>query len=516
MRFERTTLLVFAWCALLSTAVAQQVRHSPHLTITSAPGAHPHAPLHGARGTAPPNDECTGASIVTLPAGGSAMITGDNTGSTDTEDFGNPNCWEAFSIDTCSTVTVSYCGTSPVFGLVYSILLIGCPQPDVSVQNNGTSDCGDGNTVITFENLAAGTYYIPVLLWPGQSEGPYTIALNSTPCALPPGNDRCINAIPLQVVEDCATGTVAGDNSLASQQGAGPSCASTASQFQDVWYTFNSGLNDQVVVTIGVGSIGDLGVEVRNACGGSVVLCGTGDTSYTVNVLHNVDYKVRVFSNNDFGVGGTFTICASVPPPIAQCDGGHVSLVNGDTTTTICNNEPSFDIFVTTSATVNYTLFLTDAEDTILEVLPGTTFDPSGLLPGTYRIWGVSHLSILLNAVAGMPMDSVRSIGVCAERSHDFLEIIKDVCQGAGASMVEPASNWSCVNGHFQLIWLDDPGVVEAAAYDMMGRRVAGVRRWIGARQRLDLQPDLGLAPGLYLVVATSSSEQVVRKVLVR
>lgn len=440
-------------------------------------------------------------------------MTGDNTGSTDTEDFGNPNCWEAFSIDTCSTVTVSYCGTSPVFGIVYSILLIGCPAPDVSVQNSGTADCGDGNTVITYADLAAGTYYIPVLLWPGQSEGPYTITIASSPCAAPPPNDRCINATPLQVVEDCAQGTVPGNNALAIQQGAGPACASTSTQFQDVWYTFNSGTHDQVMIAIGVGTIGDLGVEVRDACGGSVVLCGVGDTSYTVNVAHNVEYKVRVFSNNDLGLGGTFSICVTVPPAVSQCDGGHVSLLNGDTTLTICSNEPPFDIFVNTTATVNYTLFLTDASDTVLEVLNGNTFDPAALLPGTYHIHGISHLSVLVNATPGMPIDSVRSIGACVERSDDHITLIKDICQGVPDAAAPASVRWDANTGRLVIdVQRSDPRL-GICMHDMTGRSVA-LPRVAGTEGRVAV-PAPGLVAGLYLVTITSGNGTWVGKVLV-
>ena len=110
-------LAIASLCGSPLAATAQHAHRVPTLTMAVAPGAHPHAPAASMRGAAPPNDLCTGANIVAVPAGGTVTVTGDNTGSTDTEDFGNPNCWEAFSIDTCSTVTVSYCGTNPVFGI---------------------------------------------------------------------------------------------------------------------------------------------------------------------------------------------------------------------------------------------------------------------------------------------------------------------------------------------------------------------------------------------------------------
>ncbi len=492
--------------------MAQRAHPLRELTISMAPGAHAHAPLEHQRGAPPPNDQCTGANIVVLPAGGTVQVSGDNTGSTDTENFGNPNCWEAFTIDTCSSVTVSYCGTAPVFGLVYSILLIGCPEADVSVQNSGIADCGDGNSSVTYENLAPGTYYVPVLLWPGQSEGPYTISFTSTPCADPPANDRCVDAQQVQVVEDCANGTVIGNNSLAQQQGAGPFCATTSTQFQDVWYTFNSGSNDQVMITIGIGSITDLGVEVRNACGGSLVVCGTGDTSYVANVDHNINYKVRVFSNNDNGVGGSFSICVRTAPPVDPCDGGHVSLANGDTTLTICNNEPPLDIFVSTTATVNYSLFLTNANDTIMEELGGSVLDPSGLLPGNYKVYGISHLTTLINATPGMPIDSVRSIGVCAERSGNHVEIIKDICQG----MEERPAFWWLSTNDLSMRWSGTSGRVEVTLIDAVGRIVHRSERWMMRGERMDLTIANTLNRGLFVVQTRSGENLTVQKLLLR
>ena len=117
-----------------------------------------------------------------------------------------------------------------------------------------------------------------------------------------------------------------------------------------------------------------------------------------------------MFSNND--LGGTFTIRVTVPPPASECDGGRVSLLNGDTTLTICGDEPPFDIFVNTAATVNYTLFSPMRRIRCWKYLRAPR-SAVGLLPGTYHIHGISHLSVLVNAAPGCAIDSVRSIGAC-------------------------------------------------------------------------------------------------------
>ncbi len=346
------------------------------LTMVSTPAAaHPRPPADS-RGGTPPNDLCANAVITALPYLGSATVTGDNTGATDTEDFGNPNAWEAFTIDTCSTVTVSYCGTQPVHGVVYSILIIGCPGLE-SVQNNGDSLCPDGNAVIRYENLAAGTYYVPVLLMPGTSEGPYTITFTSEDCDLPPLNDRCSTAQSLTVVHQCGNGSFTPGNNANTVIDSPPTCASSTTGFKDVWYVFDSGDNTEVTITIDPGTMTHTGVEVRTNCNaGSQVFCATDDTSYTVSILPNTAYRVRVFTNRDLGLPGTFGICISSPTAAAICDGGALFFANGDTSLMVCASALGVEsIDIITSSGENYILLVTDTTGQILSVSTNGSVD---------------------------------------------------------------------------------------------------------------------------------------------
>jgi hypothetical protein len=103
---------------------------------------------------------------------------GDNTYATpDCALFPEPNVWEAFTITACSDVTLDYCGTVPAFGNAWLNLALGCPC--ASFTPAGAFDvftCPDGNVTINWSGLAAGTYYYPVMLDPGNGAiGPYTI-----------------------------------------------------------------------------------------------------------------------------------------------------------------------------------------------------------------------------------------------------------------------------------------------------------------------------------------------------
>ena len=140
-------------------------------------------------------------------------------------------------------------------------------------------------------------------------------------------NDACANATPLTVNASggCPGGAVAGDNSAATSDNGTPTCDASTAGFQDVWYSFNSGASTQVTIALTTGTIEDIGIElIGSGCAGTSLFCDYTLLSYTVDVATNTSYRIRLFSNNDFGLGGTFDICLSaggggVAPPNDQC-----------------------------------------------------------------------------------------------------------------------------------------------------------------------------------------------------
>jgi Secretion system C-terminal sorting domain len=78
-----------------------------------------------------------------------------------------------------------------------------------------------------------------------------------------------------------------------------------------VWYSFNALGNDVVTINLSMGTIGDIGIEVLDGCGGTSLFCDFSALTYDVPVTPGAGYVVRVFSNNEFGAGGTFGICIS-------------------------------------------------------------------------------------------------------------------------------------------------------------------------------------------------------------
>ncbi|HQV52654.1 MAG: T9SS type A sorting domain-containing protein [Flavobacteriales bacterium] len=130
----------------------------------------------------PANDQCTGAVVQNLSIGGSVTFNGDNTGALDTEGFGIPQVWEAFTITDCAFLTLDYCGTTPAFENLFINLSVGCPGIDAII-NTGyeNTSCVDGNYTVQYQYVPAGTYYYPVLM-DATATGPYTINVSAVAC----------------------------------------------------------------------------------------------------------------------------------------------------------------------------------------------------------------------------------------------------------------------------------------------------------------------------------------------
>jgi hypothetical protein len=174
---------------------------------------------------APPNDNCSAVTPVTLPA----TFTGNNSGAT--EDCallgaGEGEAWEAFTITQDMTVTIDYCGTvgpNGPWGNFYWVVVSGCPCGSYILRDtyNFTS-CADGNITFAFTDLPPGTYYIPILSdIASGSYGAYTIHVSGVPFTPPTG--RCCYNIPVQ----CAVNTQTECNALSGIWTLGLDCNTT-------------------------------------------------------------------------------------------------------------------------------------------------------------------------------------------------------------------------------------------------------------------------------------------------
>lgn len=141
----------------------------------------------GCGGGADP-DDCAALVPELLVPGASLTFSGDNGTATATNDFvpespfaGAPVLWHAFTTQECTDIRVAFCGPDPAWGTVFGFLATDCPADSlVYVTTFNTTDCGDGNHTCFFDELAPGTYNVPVVPVPGtNSVGPYTVVVSA-------------------------------------------------------------------------------------------------------------------------------------------------------------------------------------------------------------------------------------------------------------------------------------------------------------------------------------------------
>lgn len=277
-------------------------------------------PVHATsenRGGAPVNDDCSGATPHDLTIGTDLVITGDNTGGTDAEGFGFATTWEAFTLSTCANVTISYCGTNPVFGN-FALGIGDCPLTSV-IGVSTQEDCGDGNILLTYAEVPAGDWTIPVLV-DTSATGPYTITVSATACASAPANDDCASATSLTAGTTCvATSftTAGADQTLDTI----PCAGFTSPIARDVFFSF---VATSTTMTVGVTgyNAADPVIELFDGSCASLNSLGCADATFPQSADEQTSeeliydaftvgqtYFVRVFDWGHASLEHNFDIC---------------------------------------------------------------------------------------------------------------------------------------------------------------------------------------------------------------
>ncbi|MFZ1686744.1 MAG: T9SS type A sorting domain-containing protein [Flavobacteriales bacterium] len=134
-----------------------------------------------------------------------------------------------------------------------------------------------------------------------------------------PINDDCTDAITLTVhpYGSCPDSSTAGDNTDATHNINEPTCDNPESSLQDVWYTFTTGAEYSVIITLTPDSdMTDWRVGIYDGCGGNGVYCIAQPIGGNVfPLLPNTTYWLSVWTNNDYGTTGAFELCVEAGPP---------------------------------------------------------------------------------------------------------------------------------------------------------------------------------------------------------
>lgn len=189
-----------------------------------------------------PTDNCNEVTPYTLVPNVTTIILGNNLGSTNDCSLLPPvgESWQAFTLNECMDVKISFCGTSPRFGNVYTVLADACPCGNLLYNDSwNATECQDSNFTVHWLHLAPGTYYYPILLDSFHgSAGPYQLNVTGTPC--PQGYCPASGYVCDEYISQVQVGTI--DNS---------SACSWYGDYTGLSTTMTQGVNYPITVTNG-------------------------------------------------------------------------------------------------------------------------------------------------------------------------------------------------------------------------------------------------------------------------
>jgi hypothetical protein len=176
-------------------------------------------------------------------------------------------------------------------------------------------------TSTTFTSVIGTTYYIYVAYFDiGATTGAFTITRT---CFTPPANDNCVNAQIVTIQCPVAVSPASGTTLNATEDAiADPTC--DPGTINDVWYTFNSGVNTSVNLTVTLGTATGLGGQLFTSCGAlatGITISGIASncdynlsspsTNLITGLVANTTYRLRLFTNVTYDASGSFSFTLS-------------------------------------------------------------------------------------------------------------------------------------------------------------------------------------------------------------
>lgn len=282
----------------------------------------------------PSNDECTGATAVTVnPDLNCGAVTAGTinlaTASSQSNTCGgtaNNDVWYSFvATGTVHHVSLLNISGSPT-DMYHSVYAGACGSIGVPLV------CSDPNSSVVSGLTPGNTYYVRVYSW-GSSSGATTtfnVCVGTPPP--PPSNDECAGAtsVPVNPNASCAS-VVSGTLNSATSSPQSNTCGGTAND--DVWYSFVATNSTHYVDLLSVtGSTTDLYHSVyAGSCGsiGAPLVCSDPNSSTVSGLTPGNTYYIRVYSwSSSSGATTTFNVCVGTPPPPPSNDncGNAISL----------------------------------------------------------------------------------------------------------------------------------------------------------------------------------------------
>jgi hypothetical protein len=300
----------------------------------------------------PANDDCVNATP--LPCGTSNLAGTTVNSVSETAPGGgglasNFGVWYSFTGNGQQT-TISSTGTGG-FDHEMTVLSGSCGALTLLTSLDGFG--ANGTETYTFNTVNGTIYYVYVAHWlsSGTSAdvGTFTISRSCVTLPPPPANDNCANA-QLVTIQCPASATAVSGTTIGATEDviAKPTCDNIGT-INDVWYTFNSGPNTSVDLTLTLGTASWIGAEVHTTCGnpapGLTIGGNAGNCDFNLSAPNptvitgltpNTTYRLRLFTNVTYDIAGTFSFTltnsannpGAVSVPASICAGTATSITN--------------------------------------------------------------------------------------------------------------------------------------------------------------------------------------------
>jgi hypothetical protein len=210
-------------------------------------------------------------------------------------------------------------------------------------------------TSATFTSIIGTTYYIYLAYFDiGATTGAFTITRT---CFTPLANDNCANAQVVTIQCPAAVSPVSGTTINATEDAiADPTC--DPGTINDVWYTFNSGVNTSVNLTVTLGTATGLGGQLFTSCGAlatGITISGIASncdynlsspsTNLITGLVANTTYRLRLFTNVTYDASGSFSFTlssAEAAPTATITAAGSTNLCSSQTVTLNSNTDAGY------------------------------------------------------------------------------------------------------------------------------------------------------------------------------
>ncbi len=309
------------------------------------------------------NDTCINAFALgcdTTIAGSTATATWDTTNTPDCPAgfITSPGVWYSWVSDG-SALTLSTCGQA-AYDTRISLFSGSCGALVCEASNDDGTGCSLTSLISEHPTVSGTTYYVLVHGYYGAT-GTFNLTLTCTPACTPaPVNEDCATAMTTTVAPAGSGTPVTIDNTCAAAGTTSPSCDQFGA-IHDVWYSFNSGTNTSISITLALGTATAAHYNVWDACGGTEIGACNDINAVGANVITGLTASTTYYLQlwNGTGEQGTFDLTLEggpAPPANDLCSGAIWLTVGVDTCQNPAqgNNSGASDSGVPTPSCASY------------------------------------------------------------------------------------------------------------------------------------------------------------------